>query len=318
MSRTKVFALPLFHEDSNEYLRVRRGIDIIAGARSDVAYELPKNPLSERLLNVVLGRSGRDLDTEIMRVLTEFHAPQPEIALCDLMELDRAKHSGKIRDIYPIDIDPSLQTLKSDNPEYLKFMLRMGQKTDQLNAAILHPYPFRNVLFMVRDIVALESEGFELKEARIKENIEQILGMNQEERLLVMSGALHIPSIESMLKHDGVDVVETDAPEKVSGIWWTAYAAISELREARESGIADPYGPELIRYALLVSLNLVKAVRLNEFNKGGSGFVSGEEAKSIRGISTFADAESFYDTMQRRYGEGFEDSVIDLSKLHRD
>ncbi|MCL4365204.1 hypothetical protein M1590_02685 [Candidatus Marsarchaeota archaeon] len=318
MSHTKVFALPLFHEDNGEYLRIRRGIGQVAEGRSSVAYELPKNSLSEQLMNEVIGSSGRDLDTRIVQVLEEFHAPQPETALCDLIELDRAKHSGKITNVYPIDLDMSPQSLRSENQEYLKFMINMSQRSDQLNATILHAYPFKHVLIALRDIVAFEAKVFDLKEARIKSNVEHIINDDTEDRLLVMSGAIHIPNLEVMLKHDGIPVVELDQPSRVTGIWWTAYEAINAMRKAKESGISDLHSPELIRYALLLSLNVIKAVRFNKFNKGGGGSVSEDEAKAIRGISMFAEAETFYDRMQKFYRKDLLGSIVDLSRLHRE
>lgn len=309
MAQTNVYALPLFHEDKNEYLRVRRGIGLVAGGSTSVAYELPKNQLSERLVKEVLGRSGSDLEVEINKVLTAIQAPQPETALCDMIELDHAKLREQIRNVYPIDIDQSISALSSDNSAYLQYALKLSKKTESLVSAIADSYPFRSVLSRARDIVELNASGNELREVRMKENLEQIISSNNEEKLLLMSGALHVPNLELMLEHDGIRVVELESPERVSGIWWTAYKAILELKDAREQGTVSPYGPELMKYALLVSLSQIKVVSLNAFNKGGGAQISKEETAAISSITTFAEAEELYNRFQKHYRYGIADSI---------
>ena len=284
MAAATVYAIPLVHTDANEYMRIRRGIEIAGGGTA--AYELPKNALTEYLFRDVLGKSGRELDKEICKVLGSLSVEEGFMStvISDLEELDRARHDGKINRIYPIDAvieDSSFRDLR----------VKFTRAQERLFESINNGGPFLDVVKSVREVLLSSSMIHEKREKEMKDNVERLA--SKSGKLLMMTGAMHLPNMEKMLNRDGIAVVEVDMPEKVTGLWWLAFTASAEARSLDEGS----YGLGIIRYSLLLGLTTIKE---------GMGLhgITDAEARILESVGSLDEASAFYSMSRRIYTEG--------------
>ena len=288
MSRTKVLALPLHPPDTQEYLKIRRGVRLLNNGVA--AYEVQKNSDSERLFEDVLGRSPKDLDVRIGDLLGILNTPSSlfETLMCDLIELDRAKHTGKVSALFPIGVnDAAIGKGLSGN------RIRLTQKTDQLMAALENYASFPDVLKLVGDIALINFEGAEIRDSILRDNIEVAIRSSADRDMIIMADATHVPHLETLLDNDGISAVDVELPEKALGIWWLANTAAMEMRGSVREG--DPeYGLETMKYALLLSLSSIRIA------KGISGITEDEES-AIRSVSSFDQANKLYHQIQSYY-----------------
>ena len=284
MAGATVYAVPLVHTDANEYMRIRRGIGMAGGGAA--AYELPKNALTEYLFRDVLGKSGRELDKEICKALGSINVEEGFIStvVSDLEELDRARHDGKISNVYPIDAS-------IDDKKFMDLRVRLTHAQEKLFEAINNGSPFLDVVKSVREVLLSSSRIHEMREEEMKDNVERLASKGG--KLLLMTGAMHLPNMERMLGRDGIAVVEVDVPEKVTGLWWLAFTASAEAR-GLDGG---RYGLGLIRYSLLLGLTTIKE---------GMGLhgITDAEARILDGIGSMDEASAFYSMSRRIYTEG--------------
>lgn len=284
MGGATVYAIPLVHTDANEYMRIRRGIGMAGGGNA--AYELPRNALTEYLFRDVLGKSGRELDKEICKALESINVDESFIStvVSDLEELDKAKHEGKIGSIYPIDAS-------IDGKRFMDLRVKLTHAHERLFEAINNGSPFLDVVKSVREVLLASSGIHEMREEEMKDNIEKLASKGG--KLLLMTGAVHLPNMEKMLNRDGIAVVEVDVPEKVTGLWWLAFTASAEARGLDEGS----YGPGIIRYSLLLGLTTIKE---------GMGLrgITDTEARIIGSIGSLDEASAFYSMSRKIYTEG--------------
>jgi hypothetical protein len=284
MAAATVYAIPLVHTDANEYMRIRRGIEMAGGGTA--AYELPRNALTEYLFRDVLGKSGRELDKEICKALGSLSVEEGFMStvISDLEELDRARHDGKISRIYPIDA-------VIDDKKFVDLRVKLTRAHERLFEAINNGSPFLDVVKSIREVLLSSSRIHEMREEEMKDNVEKLA--SKDGKLLLMTGAMHLPNMERMLGKDGIAVVEVDIPEKVTGLWWLAFTASAEARSLDEGS----YGPGLIRYSLLLGLTTIKE---------GMGLhgLTDSEARILESISSLDEASVFYSMSRRIYTEG--------------
>ena len=105
-----LYAVPLDHSDKKEYLRIRHDVESVGRKGLVVGYELPDTNLTRQLLGEVLGRSQRGLEETVISFLNNIGTRDAflENLTCNLMELDRAKRTGLVARIVPIDLPHGL------------------------------------------------------------------------------------------------------------------------------------------------------------------------------------------------------------------
>ena len=193
MPRPRVYSLPLLHGDSREYMRVRRGIETVSRkGETVVAYEFPNNDASRSFMRDVLGRSGRTLgsDIELFMEQMQVNEDYAENVMSNMFELDRAKHQGLVRAIYPIDIDHTTGKLVGRKEGFMLKAIAETHAVSKLTDAIMGFRPFPEVTSLVREIALARKDVIDLRNDEMKEQVKLILSADDRSKLVLMTGSL--------------------------------------------------------------------------------------------------------------------------------
>ncbi len=300
MSGPRVYSLPLLHGDSGEYMRVRRSIETVSRrGEIAVAYEFPNNDASRSFMRDVLGRSGRTLGSDMESFMAQMQVNEDyaENVMSNMFELDRAKHQGLVTAIYPIDIDHTTGKLVGRKEGFILKAIAETRAMAKLTDAIIGFSLFPEVVSLVREVALARKDAIDLRNTEMNEQVGIILGADDRSRLVLMTGALHVPGLKKLLRADGTAVVQLEDPKNVAGIWWLAHTATQEALRLKGNN-----GESLNKYALLLSIITLKAAK-------APGDLTGEDIQTINGVRSSAEASLRYEEAQRYYRCGFDNSI---------
>ena len=300
MPGPRVYSLPLLHRDSGEYMRVRRGIETVSRkGETVVAYEFPNNDASRSFMHDVLGRSSSTLGSDMESFIEQMQVNEDyaENVMSNMFELDRAKHRGIVTAIYPIDIDHTIGSLVGRKKDFVLKSIAETHAVSKLTDAIIGFHPFPEVTILVREIAMARKDVIDLRNDEMKEQVGLILSIDDRSKMVLMTGALHVPGLKKLLRAEGTAVVQLEDPKNVAGIWWLAHAATQEALWLKGNN-----GESLNKYALLLSIITLKAAK-------APGGLTGEEIHTINGVRSAADASLRYEEAQRYYRCGFDNSI---------
>jgi hypothetical protein len=301
MPRNMVYSVPLNHDDANEYVRVRRDLEVV-GARGVgmVAYEFPNNEQSREFFRSVIGKSGSGLEPAIESFLRESNLNESflENIICNMLELDRAQRIGLVSGVYPIDIDHNAAGHGRLGDAFVAAALREAEREERVWKAIAGAEPFGKVALAIKSHLIAHYDVMEIRNLEMARQIEELLGKD-DGSLVLMTGATHIPGIREVLRRDNVSVADVEDPRAVTGIWWLAYSAMNDAKGLEGS---RKISGSISKYALLISINTLRS------GVGGSS-VTAQEIEDVRVVKTPEDAERRYEEAQRYYRNEFESSL---------
>lgn len=306
MPRPIVYSVPLNHDDTHEYVRIRRDIETVgARASSAVAYEFPNNESSRDFFRSVLGGSGAGLEPAIEAFLRGSGVREDvfENIICNMLEIDRAKRMGLVIGAHPIDIDHTAERQGGLGRDFIEAVRSEAKCEERLGEAIVGNLPFANVTVELKAQLIAHHELMRIRNIEMKNQIEALLG-KEGGSLILMTGATHIPGISRMLSEDHVSVAQLEDPKAVSGIWWLAYSAMEEAK--RLEGSAQ-IGQHINKYALLISINTLRSIR-------GSRTITDKETDAVRRVKTSQEAEKRYLEAQVYYRDQFESAIPILKR----
>ena len=297
-----LYAVPLDHSDKKEYLRIRQDVESVRRKGIVVGYELPDINLTRHLLGEVLGKSQKGLEDTVISFLNSIGTRESflENLTCNLMELDRAKRTGLVARIVPIDLPHGLSNSPgARDTHFIERYEHEAQLGEMLYDAITTNAPFRRVVQVLKADLLANNDAWKLRNMEMKKNIFRLMSPGGDYDVVAMMGAEHLPWIARNLRRDHVEMKELEDPREVAGVWWTNYTATEEAKRLKDTNMA---GIELARLAVMLSMRVLRAQR------GGSELTE-KEVAIAKGITDPKGAEAEYKKAQEFYRDGFAEAI---------
>ncbi len=307
MPRPRVYSIPLIHNDNNEYMRLKRGIETASSnGGCVVAYEFPNLPQTREFFSKILGSSSKDLGAKIEAMLriANVYSDNFEYVEANLIEIDHAKHKGQVKEAYPIDIKHVIDRKDARDVEFKRLSLDMDDIIKKISHSVLESDSFGMLLGLIRDEASVFSKMLDIRNVEMASNVNGIISNEKGQNVVLMTGALHVPGIIRLLKDGGIDVTQLYTPEEVAGVFWLKYGA---LREARIIDGLDKC-KNLYRYSLLMAAIVIESQK-------GISSPSDSEIKEIMRVDSAEEAAAYYKKLQDFYRTEFEKRLPILDML---